>query len=116
VRRWKGVHSHRESEPIEEVRERIEYLEFPHGQKRRAAKKDAESGIHEERTHADEKCLSEIIRLLVNYITRRIAQSEIANIEDGYPLNAAEQLMRGFVNNDTRESEQSDKKSGNEEH
>jgi len=110
------VHADGKSEPVEEVRERIEDFEFPYGKEGRAAKDDAEKSVREERPHADKELGGKILTLLVNDIACRVSEPKEADVENVQLEEAAEKEVTGFMNDDAGECQGSDHGAGNEEH
>jgi len=109
------MHTDRDPQPIEKVRQQIFHLKHPYWKESCGAEQHTQNCIGKERPHANEPELGEVVGGFVDNIASRIAKTEEAHVIHLKLEQLAEKQMSKLVNDDTRECECGDDGSGNKE-
>src|SRR3954465_456041 len=94
-----------DSQPIKQIRERIEDLQPPYGQEDCPAEEDAERAVDGEWSEGFEERGAEVVGGFVLDVSERRRELEEADVEDGELGHADEHEVRGFADHHAGKSE-----------
>src|SRR6267142_279293 len=114
--RRESMHPDRNPQPIEEIRQRIGNLQFPHRQESRRAKQHAQDRIRNKRPHAHKKLRRKIVGVFVNNINRGILKLEKTDVVNLQAEKPTKEKMPRFVHDHAWESQNRNHNSWNKEH
>src|SRR5262249_36533648 len=103
-------------EPVKEISQWVNDLQFPYRQKRRGTKQYAKNCIRNKWPNAYKELRREIIRALVDHVTRRVLKLKKANVVHLQPKQPAEEKMDRFMHDHAGERQHRNHDSGNEKH